>query len=412
MKVRNFKIELIRLLACLLVIWYHLRERPWKDTGELSEAIVFFECITCIAVIVFYIISGFFIYDKKGNIFKDWINLIKKFLLTIYVPFLILAVISLIFNDFFINAATISECINRIDVNYILSSLLLSIKNFSVTPSLPGTSAHFWYIYLYFVIMLVYPITRFVLTKCDRKIVYAILIVYFAYMAFNDYKIFYGDFLYNFILEIIKKPIMYSAFGYILYHDVLVKMIDEKKTDTLIINKKLFVGTIITYVVAFCLLYKTQSAYYIKSPNSPYVYISWLSFYSFVLATCFILFFYNINFDKLLNANIAEYNVDTSVNKKAIRTAQVSAKLKDAVYFLASKTLGIYMVHYFITNMFFSYDLKKYILYQKPTIFHQLLHYFILTILVFTISLVIVVLVENVVGMILKPRKLCKNGRT
>ena len=375
MKVRNFKIELIRLFACLLVIWYHLRERPWKITGELSEAVVAFECICGIAVIVFFIISGFFIYDRKGNIFKDWFTLIKKFLLNIFVPFLILAIISIIFNDLFFNQATFLECINKIDVKNIFNAIFLSIKSFSVTPSLPGTSAHFWYIYQYFAVLLVYPITRTILTKCDRKIVYTILIAYFALMAFNDYRIFYGDFSYNFILEIIKKPMMYSAFGYVLYHDVMERLIDAKKNDGFIINVRLFVVSMITYLVAFVLLFKTQCAFYISTPNSPYVYTSWLSFYSFVLAICFILILYNINFEKIMNV-----------------------KLQNAAIFLGSKTLGVYMVHYFITTMFFAYDLKKYVLFNKPTIVHHLAHYFILTIANFIIALIIVVIVENIVG--------------
>ena len=100
---RNVKIEIIRLIACFAVIWYHIRELPFKSNGELSETAVFFECICTICVMTFFLITGFFIYNKKGNIIYDWLKMLKKFFINIFIPFIIICIITLIFHDYLIS---------------------------------------------------------------------------------------------------------------------------------------------------------------------------------------------------------------------------------------------------------------------------------------------------------------------
>ena len=97
---RNVKIELIRLIACMAVIWYHVRELPWKTNGELSETAVFFECICTICVMTFFLITGFFIYNKKGSIIENWISLIKKFFIQVFVFFIIVSIFTIVFMTF------------------------------------------------------------------------------------------------------------------------------------------------------------------------------------------------------------------------------------------------------------------------------------------------------------------------
>lgn len=368
---RNVKIEIIRLIACFAVIWYHIRELPFKTNGELSETAVFFECLCTICVMTFFLITGFFIYNKKGNIISDWIMLLKKFLINIFLPFIIVCIITLIFHDFLISKNSFIECINNINISYIIENIFLSIKSFDVA-MLPGTAAHLWYIYSYAIIMLVYPITRYILTKMPKFVGYLIVAILTVCMVVNDYHLYFGDPSYNLIFKIIHKPIYYSAVGHILYNDIIKKYVDSKSIDdkSLIINKSIFVISILVYAVTFVLLFFTQVGYYL-GVNNGYVYTSWLSLYSLIMTSAFILIVYNVNFEKFLND-----------------------KAKKVIFYLSSKTLYIYLVHYLIITKFMSIGFQNIWTRNRPNIIYHFAYYIFYSLFIFILSLIVVNILE------------------
>ena len=368
---RNVKIEIIRLIACFAVIWYHIRELPFKTNGELSETAVFFECLCTICVMTFFLITGFFIYNKKGNIITDWISLLKKFLINIFVPFIIVCVITLIFHDFLISKNSFIECINNINISYIIEKLFLSIKSFDVA-MLPGTAAHLWYVYSYAIIMLVYPITRYILTKMPKFVGYLIVAILTVFMVVNDYHLYFGDPSYNLIFKIIHKPIYYSAVGHILYNDIIKKYVDSKPIDdkTLIINIKLFVISILVYAINFVLLFFTQVGYYL-GVNNGYVYTSWLSLYSLIMTSAFILVVYNVNAEKFL-----------------------TSKIKNAIFYLSGKTLYIYLVHYLIITKFMSIGFQNIWTRNRPNIIYHFIYYIFYSLFIFILSLIVVIVLD------------------
>lgn len=370
---RNVKIEIIRLIACFAVIWYHIRELPFKSNGELSETAVFFECICTICVMTFFLITGFFIYNKKGNIISDWIKLLKKFFINIFIPFIMVCIITLIFHDYLISKKSFVYCVQNIDIKYIAEKLWQSIKTFDVAP-LPGTAAHLWYIYSYAIIIIAYPITRYILTKMPKHVGYIILIILTICMIVNDYHLYFGDPTYNKIFQIIHKPIYYSACGYVLYNDIIKKYIDGKNiTDkTLVINKKIFFISIVIYIVTFILLFMTQVGYDLGT-NNGYVYTSWLSLYSLILTSAFILIVYNINIEKFLNN-----------------------KIENIVYFLSSKTLGIYLVHYLIITKFISIGFQSIWTMNRPNILYHFAFYIFYSLFIFILSLLCVLIIDSV----------------
>ena len=369
---RNIKIEIIRLVACFAVIWYHIRELPFKTNGELSETAVFFECICTICVMTFFLITGFFIYNRTGNIISDWLKLLKKTFINIFIPFVIICIITLIFHEYFISRQSFIYCINNIDVKNIIDKMLHSFKTFDVA-MLPGTAAHLWYIYSYIIIILTYPITRYILTKMPKWVGYIILVILTICMVINDYYLFYGDPTYNKIFQIIHKPIYYSAWGYVLYNDIIKKYIDSKDVNDkkLIINKRIFIIAIITYAITFVSLFFTQVNYYLGT-NNGYVYTSWLSLYSLVLTTAFILAIYNINIDRFLNDKTNKF-----------------------VYFLSSKTLGIYLIHYLIITKFISIGFQSIWTMNRPNIFYHFAYYIFYSLFIFILSLLCVLVIDS-----------------
>ncbi|MBP3200317.1 MAG: acyltransferase [Lachnospiraceae bacterium] len=368
---RNVKIEIIRLIACFAVIWYHIRELPFKSNGELSETAVFFECICTICVMTFFLITGFFIYNKKDTIISDWIKLLKKTFINIFIPFVMICIITLIFHEYLISRESFIYCLKNIDIKNIFDKLLLSFKTFDVA-MLPGTAAHLWYIYSYIIIILVYPISRFILTKLPKQVSYIIILILTICMIINDYYLFYGNPTYNIVFKIIHKPIYYTAVGFVLYNDVIKKYIDSIDYDkkSLVINKKIFITSAIIYTITFVLLFITQVNYYLGT-NNGYVYTSWLSLYSLLLTVAFILIIYNINIELFLNE-----------------------KIKNIIYFLSGKTLGIYLVHYLIITKLISIGFQNIWTRNRPNILFHFGFYIFYSLFVFILSLLLILIID------------------
>ncbi|MBR3288528.1 MAG: acyltransferase family protein [Lachnospiraceae bacterium] len=378
---RNIKIEIIRLIACMAVIWYHVRELPWKSNGELSETAVFFECICTICVMTFFLITGFFIYNKKGSIIENWLSLIKKFFKQIFIFFILVSLFTIVFHDFLISKESFVGCIANTSLEKIGATLFDTFRHFSAN-YLPGTAAHLWYIFSYAIIIIAYPITKFVIDRFPRLAIYIILVLLTICMVINDYYLFYGNPSYNLIFKIIHKPIYYSLWGYVLYNDIIKKYIDEKleaypnKNNVFIINKPIFFISFILYAVTFVLLFKTQVAYDLGT-NGEYVYTSWLSTYSLFLTTAFVLFVYNLNLDRFLND-----------------------KINNAIYYLSSKTLGIYMIHYLIITKFLSIGFQSRFTNNRPNIFYHLAYYIFYSLFIFIVSFALVFIIDFVVNKI------------
>lgn len=378
---RNIKIEIIRIIACIAVIWYHIRELPFKTNGEISETAIFFECLCTICVMSFFLITGFFIYNKKNRILTDWIDLIKKYIIQIFIPFIFVAIFTIIFHEYLISRATFMECIQNASIQNIFYTLFMSIRTFSVDP-LPGTAAHLWYVYSYGLIIIAYPITRFILTKCPKYVSYIVLFIITMFMIINDYHLFFNNPSYNLFFEIIPKPVYYSAWGHVLYRDVMKEHIDKLLDDSkdssrvFIINGRIFIISALIYALTFVLLFLTELKY-VETVNNGYVYTSWLSLYALILTSAFILMIYDINIERFLNA-----------------------KIENAITFISSKTLGIYLVHYLIVTKLISTNVQGRFIVDRTTIFHHLAFYILYGFVIFIISLAVVCVIDSIISFI------------
>lgn len=364
MKKRDLKVELIRLIACMSVIWYHIRRLPWKADGTLSETAVFFECVCTICVMTFFLISGFYIYDKEGSIIKNWLNLIKNFFTKVFPLFLIALIVSLIFHDYFISVKTIPECLLNIDIIYIFKTIFRSFIHLSVN-GLPGTCGHLWYVYAYFFIILYYPLTRLFLKKTPDLVKYIVLFFIFVLMVINDYLLFFDNPIINFFFEIVKKPVIYTAFGYVLYHDIIEKHLQTFKLRTAILST-------LIYIVTFILLLKTQISYDLTI-NGEYVYTSWLSAFSLIMTSSFVIFVYNINIYKFVNQEI-----------------------ENIIYYLSSKTYSIYIVHYFIITKLLTLRFQNIFFDNHKYFIQHLLYHIFYSLFIFILSLLFILLAEKV----------------
>ena len=160
------------------------------------------------------------------------------------------------------------------------------------------------------------------------------------------------------------------------------KYIDAKlescadKESIIIINKVIFAVSLIVYAISFILLFKTQVAYDLGT-NGEYVYTSWLSTFSLFLTSSFILFVYNLNIERFLND-----------------------KINNIIYYMSSKSLGIYMIHYPIITKFLSIGFQSRFTNNRPNILYHLAYYIFYSLFIFIVSFVVLLAIEFVVNKI------------
>lgn len=154
-KSRNFALDVVRVLACLLVVWQHSSELYYIGPhGEVvrehsTYLIGIIDSVARTAVPLFVMISGYFLLPMKDT----FTNFFKKRMNRILFPFIFWCIIYAIFGVL-TKGDTIQQClinIARIPVNY-------------------GTEVgHLWYVYMLIGLYLLVPILSPWLQSCTKK---------------------------------------------------------------------------------------------------------------------------------------------------------------------------------------------------------------------------------------------------
>ena len=230
------KIDIIRILACVIVLLYHLNI---IKSGYL-------------AVCTFFTLSGYLTYksafqNKKFSIKEYYLNRLKK----LYFPLIIIITITIILTKVIPN-------INFLNLKQETLSVIFSYNNFwqlnanldYFTKVLDSPFKHLWYISILFQFDLVFPIIFILLKKIDKKIsdnistiIYYLLLItstiYFFYIGKNlsimkvyyntfarSFSIFFGVFLAilecKYKIKLPKKISNYHNYIFSIYLGILV----------------------------------------------------------------------------------------------------------------------------------------------------------------------------------------------
>ena len=157
---KDVSIELIRLLACLIVIATHLTLTTYNEI-QVDWSRLFTKSFLADGVAIFFLITGFFI--ANGRSYKKIIiNTIKKVL----IPSFFVLIIAEIFSSFLTNKDIFMNCIRNFGIDNI-KTILSSIIHGEVHKTIP-TAAHLWYIYSYIQIIIIFPLLR-ILCKEEKE---------------------------------------------------------------------------------------------------------------------------------------------------------------------------------------------------------------------------------------------------
>ena len=145
---KSFPIELLRILACCMVITIHTHLPVKTEDGGYDSSLVLLSCLIGDAVGIFWLIAGCFRFDKELDYKKTRKTTFKK----IVIPMIIVSALVFYIGGF-LEGKTFSESVSRTGADYI--SVLKHLIQWKNPVSGLG---HFWYLYVYLLIILAIPV--------------------------------------------------------------------------------------------------------------------------------------------------------------------------------------------------------------------------------------------------------------
>lgn len=306
MKKRDLSVELARIVACLMVVGVH-NCLDYTVNGQILFKRLFVNTLTTPGVTIFWLITGFFIMNN------DYVHSLKKTILKLWLPAIIISCISLFCYDLFRYLTGALSSLNSIP-EYVLIFFkgIFSFRNFA--PS----SYHFWFIYIYLFVIIISPLLIKIISfiKSSKKMEIISYVLLIISLGINDY---YDNSVFNFGQHYISGLIpasLFVIFGALIYDDL-----DE------IINNR-YINCVSLIALPILLVIADSYVIYYKQSLGISTYITrWFSLNSLLFACLIILLC------KKVYNHIQNEDVD------------------NAIAFLSKYTLYIYIFHPYILKI-------------------------------------------------------------
>lgn len=207
---RDASVELLRLLACFLVIASHVNLEARNAVGQLSTGRLFITSLVDQAVAIFFFIVGFFLYNGK-NLKKT----AKKVAISIVIPFVMYLLLEPVFLSYCLGEKSFLGC---------LRDMTVSEKNlfqvFCWTSNYISYGAHLWYVFVYLEVMLFLPLVQYLCKDNARAVKfrrYFIALGLISKLLEDVQKIVHGNLGIIQLFNPLGMPIVITLIGYELY---------------------------------------------------------------------------------------------------------------------------------------------------------------------------------------------------
>jgi len=373
LKKRDINVDLIRVIACLLVIGAHLCLQVLNqcfnriDWSRLLEKSFFAD-----GVPLFLMITGFFLVNGR-NYKKIW----KSTTFKVLIPTLIYIVFVQIFCMFIVNKESFVWCLQNAFSNLNIPIILKGILSGDMT-QINGLCIHLWYILSYVKIIIWIPVLWLVCkeeksSKLARRIIIAFGIIatvitdikrFITIPTIGAVKIF----------GLVDMELLYVLLGYELFvHKDKIKN-----------NKKVFILSAIGFIIVNFIRYRIEMQYMVLNSYTNIVgrenFLGWQY-------TC-------------LNI-ISGLFIFTSIYSLEIK----SEKISKIIIWLADKTFGIYLIHYLLIAKIDLYKFEK-----IERFYFEVLYLVIGIAVIFISSLVIVLILRTIKEILLNCYKKVRNN--
>lgn len=159
-KQKDISIELLRIYACLLVIFAHI-QIGYMVGDEINSASLIIKCLIGDNVPIFLLILGFYMFngvqgeDRIQKIPGAFLRKLKGFLIRIYIPTLIVTLIACFASEFIYKRCTFGQLFTQPNVNWEY------LKNYVILQEPMDMVGQFWYIITYIKILVFFPLLSF-----------------------------------------------------------------------------------------------------------------------------------------------------------------------------------------------------------------------------------------------------------
>lgn len=311
---RDYSIDLIRVVACILVIATHLCLQTFNEYyHEVDWSRLFEKCFFTDGVPLFFFITGFFI--ANGRSYKKiW----KSTFFKVILPSLIYVLFAQVFYMFITNKESFLWCIKNAIANLNIRGIFQSILTADVTP-INSLCAHLWYIYSYIKIILWVPVLWLLckeenISKLARRM---IILFGITGMILVDIQRFISFPFEITLMQYVDREIIYVLLGYELY-----VFRDKIKG-----NIKYGIIALLGFFVVNIIRYKLENHYMVIN-----------SFYDISGRESFMEWRYtvlNIFSGLLLFISLYSLKIDND-------------KFNSIILNISGKTFGIYLIHYLL----------------------------------------------------------------
>ena len=361
---RDSSIELIRIVACAIVVLLHLSLNVFDEHhAQVDWSRLFEKSFLSEGVPIFYLIFGFFLCNGRSYK-KIWKSTLKR----VVIPVIIFVLFAQIFFMFILNKQPLSWCFKNAFINLNIQGICRTILTGDVV-HINSLCAHLWYIVSYLKIILWVPVLWLICKEDTNPKLARRMIIGFGILAMviKDIQRFFvlpiGEIK---AFQMVDLDILYVLLGYELFvHKDKIKN-----------NKKLCILSGIAFVAINVIRYKIEMNYMVLNNffeiTGRETFADWrYTALSFVSATSLFMFLYSFDIK--------------------------GEKISKIINWVADKTFGIYLVHYLL--------LAKIDLYKFDAIgnfVYVLIYLAIGLVVIFTASLLIVLLLRWIKDLTLK----------
>ena len=314
-KKRDISVELIRVVACLLVVAVHLSLQVFNQYySQVDWSRLFEKCFFTDGVPLFFMITGFFIVNGRSYK-KTWKSVGKKILL----PVGIYVLFAQIFYMFITNKQSIMWCLQNAINNLNLQGILRAILTGDVV-NINSLCAHLWYIFSHIKIVIWMPVLWLICKNESTPNLARRMIMGFGIFSFviQDIQKFVliPDTAIK-IFTMVDPTILYVLFGYELF-------VNKDKIKK---NKKLCIISLVLFVLANVAKYKLEMQYMVIN-----------NYYDIVGRSSFLEWKYtSLNIISSICLFMALYSFEIK-----------SERFSKIISWLSDKTFGVYLVHYLL----------------------------------------------------------------
>lgn len=362
---RDSSIELIRIVACMIVVLLHLSLNVFDEHhAQVDWSRLFEKCFLSEGVPIFYLIFGFFLCNGRSYK-KIWKSTLKR----VVIPVIIFVLFAQIFFMFILNKQPLSWCFKNAFINLNLQGICRTILTGDVV-HINSLCAHLWYIFSYLKIVLWIPVLWLICKEDYTPRLARRMIISFGILAMiiRDIQRFavlpvIGEIK---AFQMVDLDILYVLLGYELFvHKDKIKN-----------NKKLCIISGLAFVAINVIRYKIEMNYMVLNNffeiTGRETFADWrYTALSFISATSLFMFLYSFDIK--------------------------GEKISKTINWIADKTFGIYLIHYLL--------LAKIDLYKFDAIgnfIYELIYLAVGLVVIFATSLLIVCILRLIKDLIIK----------